>query len=162
LLRPPSRVPTAENSVKQKFSLPPPPRSDKANPMRAHNTGRYYQCLMYVGLKTHDTLHKNTLSIGPGLRIMLDADFRELWIGEVRRTLLPRTPVNKGKRKGRSPVGLAPYHSLLVPFSGGRRGLAPSLQCTRRRTQAGLRRSSAGWTHKMSSLRPRTLTAALP
>src|SRR5215212_7742288 len=54
-------------------------------------------------------------------------NFREHLRGEVRRTPIPRTPVNKGKRKGRSPVGLAPYHSLLVPFSGGRRrGLAPS------------------------------------
>jgi hypothetical protein len=29
-------------------------------------------------------------------------NFRELWIGEVPRILLPRTSVNKGTKKGRS------------------------------------------------------------
>jgi hypothetical protein len=31
-------------------------------------------------------------------------------MGEVRRIPLPRTPVNKGKKEGRRPVGLAPSH----------------------------------------------------
>ena len=48
-------------------------------------------------------VHKNILSIGRGLRIMLDVNFRELGKGEVRRIHIPRTRVNKGnKRKGRS------------------------------------------------------------
>jgi hypothetical protein len=59
--------------------------------MRGHNTGEYYQCLMYVGLRTLGSLHKNSC-IGPGLC-------------ELPRITLPRRWVNKGKkRKG---VGLA-------------------------------------------------------
>jgi hypothetical protein len=54
--------------------------------MRGHNTGEYYQCLMYVGLRTLGSLHKNSC-IGPGLC-------------ELPRITLPRTSVNKGKRKG--------------------------------------------------------------
>ena len=112
-------------------------------------TGAIIGVLCTMG-RTYPALYIRTpLSIGPGLC-------------ELPRIPIPRTPVNKGKRKGRSPVGLAPYHSLLVPFSGGRRGLAPSLQCTRRRTQAGLLRRPAGWTHKMSPIRRGTLTASLP
>src|SRR5215213_11710960 len=59
--------------------------------MKGHNTGGYYQCLMYVGLRTFDTLHKNPRRIGTGLRIMLGH--------ELRRIPLPRTPVNKGKER---------------------------------------------------------------
>ena len=43
-------------------------------------------------------------------------NFRELWIGELRRILLPRTPVNKGKKKGRGCYAPALDHSLLVPL----------------------------------------------
>jgi hypothetical protein len=38
--------------------------------------------------------------IGPGPCIMLEGNFRESPNGEVRRIPIPRTPVNKGKRKG--------------------------------------------------------------
>jgi hypothetical protein len=38
---------------------------------------------------------------------MQDANFGELRKGEVRRILIPRTPVNKGKRKGRALEGPA-------------------------------------------------------
>src|SRR5215211_8922312 len=41
-------------------------------------------------------LHKNILGIGAGLRIMPEVNFRELWIGEVRRIHLLRAPVNRG------------------------------------------------------------------
>jgi hypothetical protein len=44
---------------------------------------------------------------------MLDANFRELWIGEVRRIPLPRTPVHKGKEKGPGPKVRDP--GLLTP-----------------------------------------------
>jgi hypothetical protein len=39
----------------------------------------YYQCLMYAGLQTLDTLHKTICCIGPGLWVMLEGncgDFR--------------------------------------------------------------------------------------
>src|SRR5215208_4185370 len=36
--------------------------------MRGHNTGRYYQCLMYVGHTPFKTLHKTTRCIGPERR----------------------------------------------------------------------------------------------
>src|SRR5215208_8390049 len=36
--------------------------------MRGHNTGRYYQCLMYVGHTPFKTLHKTTCCIGPERR----------------------------------------------------------------------------------------------
>ena len=39
--------------------------------MRARNTVGYYLCLMYIGLRTSDTLHKNPCCIGPGLRLLL-------------------------------------------------------------------------------------------
>jgi hypothetical protein len=42
-------------------------------------------------------------------------NFVELRLGEVPRIPLPRTPVNKGTKKGRSPIRLAPS-STLVPF----------------------------------------------
>jgi hypothetical protein len=45
--------------------------------MRGHNTGRYYRSLMYIGLRTSDALHKTICCIGPGLRIMLEVNFRE-------------------------------------------------------------------------------------
>jgi hypothetical protein len=36
--------------------------------MRGHNTGgRYYQSLMYIMLRTSDTLHKKPCCRGPGL-----------------------------------------------------------------------------------------------
>jgi hypothetical protein len=36
--------------------------------MRGHNTAcRYYRSLMYIGLRTYDTLHKKARWIGPGL-----------------------------------------------------------------------------------------------
>jgi len=50
--------------------------------MRGHNTGEYYQCLMYVGLRTLGSLHKNSC-IGPGLC-------------ELPRISLPRTLLNRG------------------------------------------------------------------
>jgi hypothetical protein len=39
-----------------------------------------------------------------GLRRILDLDFRELRQGEVLRIPLPRTPVNRGKIEGLSPM----------------------------------------------------------
>jgi len=44
---------------------------------------------MYFGLRTSDTLHKKLCCMGPGLC-------------ELPRIPIPRTPVNKGKEKGRS------------------------------------------------------------
>jgi len=69
---------------------------------RGHNTAeRYYQNLMYVGLRTSDTLHKTACWTGPGLCIMLEVNFRERCLCELRRIPIPRTRVNKGKIKGR-------------------------------------------------------------
>jgi hypothetical protein len=68
--------------------------------MRGNNTFcRYYPCLMYIW-HTPLCLYIRTC-IGPGLCIMLDVNFSELCLGEVRRIHLPRTPVNKGKKEGR-------------------------------------------------------------
>src|SRR5215212_7065761 len=76
--------------------------------MKGHNTGGYYQCLMYVGLRTFDTLHKNPRRIGTGLRIMLGH--------ELRRITIPRTPVNSvGGRRDLPPAQsgfIAPFCAL--------------------------------------------------
>jgi hypothetical protein len=48
-----------------------------------------------------DILHKTICCIGLGLCTMLEGNFRESRKGEVRRIPIPRTPVNKGMRKGR-------------------------------------------------------------
>jgi hypothetical protein len=45
---------------------------------------------------------------------MLDVNFGELWIGEVRRIILPRTPVNKGKREDRHKRAGVLAHRLSV------------------------------------------------
>ena len=42
---------------------------------------------------------------------LMASNFRECPKGEVRRIPIPRTPVNKVKKKGHSPVGLDPSHS---------------------------------------------------
>src|SRR5918995_3207088 len=69
--------------------------------MRGNNTFcRYYPCLLYIR-HTPLCLYIRTC-IGPGLCIMLDVNFSELCLGEVRRVCLPRTSVNKSKKKGRS------------------------------------------------------------
>jgi hypothetical protein len=39
----------------------------RAFPVEGHNTGGYYQFLMYAGLLTFNALHKNPRCIGPGL-----------------------------------------------------------------------------------------------
>jgi hypothetical protein len=39
--------------------------------VRAHNTVGYYHCLMYIGLRTSDTLHKKPCCIGPGLCLLV-------------------------------------------------------------------------------------------
>jgi hypothetical protein len=59
-------------------------------------TREIYQCLMYIGLGTSDTLHKNPGRIGPGISTILQPVFRECPKGEVRRITIPRTRVNKG------------------------------------------------------------------
>jgi hypothetical protein len=46
---------------------------------------------------------------------MRDVNFRELRRGEVRRTHIPRTPVNKGKREGPGPLA-APALFLATLF----------------------------------------------
>jgi hypothetical protein len=43
---------------------------------------------------------------------ILDLDFRELRLGEVLRIYLPRTPVNRGKNEGRSPMLLPSSYSV--------------------------------------------------
>jgi hypothetical protein len=40
-------------------------------------SGRYYRSLMYIGLRTSDSLHKKLCRIGPGLCITLEVNFRE-------------------------------------------------------------------------------------
>ena len=60
------------------------------------NVVNYGQNLRYTNLRgahNHFTALRGVL--GAGIRIMLDANFREIWKGEVRRTPLPRTWVNK-------------------------------------------------------------------
>src|SRR5829696_4763870 len=68
---------------------------------------------------------------------------------------LPRTPVNKGKKKGRSPIRLAPS-PLSVPFGG--KGLA--LIHSRGPLAAALRRSSAGLLQRIRSIGRYTLNAS--
>jgi hypothetical protein len=68
--------PTSENAQKAKFSLVPYPVL-RAYPVRGLNRGGYDYCLMYAGLCALDTLHKIICCIGPGLRIMLQVNFRE-------------------------------------------------------------------------------------
>src|SRR5215210_2271259 len=57
------------------------------------------------------------------------------------RTVSPRTPVNNGKKKGRSLVRLDPLPTLST-FGGEVSSYLP-------RTEADLRRSSAGWTRRI-------------
>ena len=90
---------TSYNSVNAKFNLPIRPVL-RAYPMRVHNTGGYYQCLMYAGLLTFDAIHKTICCIGPRLCIMLEVNFRESPKGEVRRISIPRTRVNKPGKIG--------------------------------------------------------------
>jgi hypothetical protein len=51
--------------------------------MRDHDTGRYYQCLMYEGFITLHVLHKKPCHLGPGLCMMLEVNFREFLFYEV-------------------------------------------------------------------------------
>src|SRR5215218_6620449 len=74
---------------------------------------------------------------------------------ELPRIPIPRTPVNKGKKKGRSPIRLAPS-PLSVPFGG--KGLA--LIHSRGPLAAALRRSSAGLLQRIRSIGRYTLNAS--
>jgi hypothetical protein len=76
---------------------------------------------------------------------------------ELPRIPIPRTPVNKGKRKGRSPIRLAPS-PLSFPFGG--KALAPIH--SRGPLAAALRRSSAGLLKRIRSRRRYTLNASPP
>jgi hypothetical protein len=77
-----------------KFSLPHPPAPESLA-CEGPKYERYYQCLMYDGLCTLDTVHKKICNMGPGLCIMLEVNFRECPKGEVRRILIPRNRVNR-------------------------------------------------------------------
>ena len=54
------------NFVKAKFSLPITVVL-RTYPRKGHDTNRYYQGLMYSGLRAADTLHKKPCRIGLGL-----------------------------------------------------------------------------------------------
>jgi hypothetical protein len=56
--------------------------------------------------------HECKVSVGEEWDENFDVNFLELRYGEVRRIPLPRTPVNKGKRKDRSLVRLGPSKPL--------------------------------------------------
>jgi len=73
-----------------KFSLPHPPDPESLA-CEGPKYGRYYQFLMYAGLCTLDTVHKNICNIGPGLCIMLEVNFREIPECELRLIELLRT-----------------------------------------------------------------------
>jgi hypothetical protein len=46
---------------------------------------------------------------------MLEVNLREIRLSEVRRISLPRTPMNKGKKKDRTPRSSGPFLLLAVP-----------------------------------------------
>ena len=73
--------------------------------MRGHNTCRYYQCLMYVGLRTFGSLHKKTCRIGPGLCGTSENSSS-------------RTFVNRGLKKGAESLRPRPF-SPSPPSSAG-------------------------------------------
>src|SRR5829696_226536 len=74
------------------------------------------------------------------------ANFLERHHGELRRITLPRSSVNNGKKKGRSLVRLDPLPTLST-FGGEVSSYLP-------RSEADLRRSSAGWTRTTIVLAP--------
>ncbi len=69
--------------------------------MRGQNTDRYYQCLMYAGHTPSRFYVRRLAAEGRG-----DA--------ELRRTLLPGTSVNMGKKKGQSCYAPALLSCLLL------------------------------------------------
>src|SRR5215218_8734692 len=103
--------------------------------MKGHNTGGYYQCLMYDRLRTFATLHKNPAAAGRGY-------------AELPRISLPRTRLNKGKRDRNE----APCHSRFAQGSGRRTepcamGSTPDshrLQVVRRRDERPVTRDVTG------------------
>src|SRR5829696_541995 len=67
-------------------------------------------------------------SYGVFVRLLATANFRELATCELRGTLLPRTPVNKGKKKGRQYLGPDPdTPTPLSAIRDHRRGRRPGL-----------------------------------
>ena len=57
---------------------------------------------MYIRYFTSDTLHKKSCRIGLELRIMLEANFRELWLCEVRISSANPTPTRNEAAPTRS------------------------------------------------------------